>query len=63
MCVCVCVLNAKLRGAIFPTRIVKSDIFDIVGYQLGKSIIKNSKLCLSECKNANRFSVRGRFRG
>ncbi len=29
----------------------------------GKKILRIIKLYLSECKNANRFSVKGRFRG
>ncbi len=57
----VCVLvYATLWGPNVPTKIVKPDIFYIVG--TGREKIRKKIMFISKCNNANRFSVRGRFR-
>ncbi len=66
VCVCVCVFLFMLHCTNVPTRIVKPEIFDIVGTGLqspwGKEYKKIINDVIWKCNNANRFSVRGRFR-
>ncbi len=62
-CACVCVLvYATLCGPNITTRIVKPEIFDNVGPHEGNKWLNIVMMFIWKCKNANRFSVRGRFR-